>query len=57
MKRLAVIGNPISHSLSPAMHNAALNFLGINSKYVAINLKENCFEDFISKAKKRVFRF
>jgi shikimate dehydrogenase len=57
MKKLAVIGNPISHSLSPAMHNAALNFLGINSKYIAINLKESCFGGFISRAKKEFSGF
>lgn len=32
---LAVIGNPISHSLSPVMHNAALAELGADYVYVA----------------------
>lgn len=33
---LAVIGDPIEHSLSPAMHNAALTCLGIDATYVPI---------------------
>jgi shikimate dehydrogenase len=35
--RLAgVMGNPIAHTLSPAMHNAAFSALGINAVYVAL---------------------
>ena len=36
MKLYAVVGNPISHSLSPNMHNAGLEELGIDAKYVRI---------------------
>ncbi|WP_461564439.1 shikimate dehydrogenase [Synechococcus sp.] len=35
---LAVIGNPISHSLSPVMHNAALAQLGLNWRYLALKV-------------------
>lgn len=40
MNRLAVLGQPISHSLSPAMHSAAFAALGIADAwtYVAIEL-------------------
>lgn len=31
----AVIGNPVGHSLSPAIHNAAFQALGLNYVYVA----------------------
>lgn len=34
-KLLGVIGNPISHSLSPVMHNAAIAKLGLDYAYVA----------------------
>ena len=36
----AVIGNPIAHSLSPAIHNAAFEFLGLNFIYVACPVKD-----------------
>ena len=32
---LGVIGQPIHHSLSPVMHNAALAELGLNWRYLA----------------------
>jgi len=33
---LVVIGDPVSHSLSPIMHNAAIAALGLDAVYVAI---------------------
>ena len=33
--RLALFGNPITHSVSPALHNAALQALGLDGCYVA----------------------
>ena len=33
---LAVIGDPVAHSLSPAMHNAACRALGLDAVYVAL---------------------
>lgn len=37
--RLAVIGHPIAHSLSPVMHRAALAALGIEGTYEAIDVE------------------
>jgi shikimate dehydrogenase len=34
--RLAVLGSPVEHSLSPAMHNAALEALGSDVRYAKI---------------------
>jgi shikimate dehydrogenase len=45
MKRLAVLGQPIAHSLSPAMHNAAFAALGLDGEwtYEAIELSPEEF--------------
>jgi shikimate dehydrogenase len=34
---LAIVGDPVRHSLSPAMHNAAIAALGLDAVYVAIH--------------------
>jgi shikimate dehydrogenase len=34
-----IIGNPVSHSLSPAMHNSAFKELAINGVYVPFNVE------------------
>ncbi len=46
MKRLAVLGHPVAHSRSPAMHNAALAELGLGEEwhYEAIDLAPEEFE-------------
>jgi shikimate dehydrogenase len=46
MKRLAVLGHPVGHSRSPAMHNAALTELGLAGQwsYEAIDLAPDEFE-------------
>ena len=36
----AVIGNPVEHSLSPAIHNAAFEALGLNCAYVAFQIED-----------------
>lgn len=33
MKKLAVLGHPIGHTLSPAMHNASIHALGLEAAY------------------------
>jgi shikimate dehydrogenase len=45
MKRLAVIGHPVSHSRSPAMQNAALDALGLSDEwsYEAIDIEPGEF--------------
>lgn len=40
-KLCALIGNPVKHSMSPAMHNAAFDKLGLNIKYIALQVEEN----------------
>jgi shikimate dehydrogenase len=36
---LAVLGDPVSHSLSPAMHNAAFRALGMSAVYVPLRCR------------------
>jgi shikimate dehydrogenase len=36
----AIIGNPVSHSLSPAIHNAAFEAKGLNFIYVAFRVED-----------------
>ncbi len=36
----ALIGNPVEHSLSPAVHNAAFQHLGVNFAYVAFKVDD-----------------
>ncbi|MCL4217544.1 MAG: shikimate dehydrogenase, partial [Candidatus Hydrogenedentes bacterium] len=36
----AVIGDPVGHSLSPCMHNAAFEAAGLNFVYTAFQVKD-----------------
>lgn len=45
----AVVGNPVGHSLSPAMHNAGFAQLGRNAAYVA--LEASSVDDFVTFAR------
>lgn len=42
---LAVFGDPISHSLSPVMHNAAFQALGLNCVYIPCRVRAECLKD------------
>src|SRR5260370_35050673 len=33
---LVILGDPVAHSLSPSMHNAAIRALGLDAVYVAL---------------------
>lgn len=41
----AIIGDPVEHSLSPIMHNAAFNKLGLNLVYVAFTVTSTELKD------------
>jgi shikimate dehydrogenase len=49
MIKAAVLGSPISHSLSPKIHSRAYDLLGLKSEYTAIEVDENSFPDFFRK--------
>ncbi len=51
MKVYAVLGDPISHSMSPAMHNAAFGALGMPCIYHAFRVRPSDLKDAIYGAK------
>jgi shikimate dehydrogenase len=55
--KYAVIGDPVAHSLSPQMHNAAFKALGINAEYVAVHVKEQELPLFAERARKEFTGF
>ncbi|HEY9808389.1 MAG TPA: shikimate dehydrogenase [Halomicronema sp.] len=44
---LGIIGNPVEHSLSPVMHNAAIAELGVNYVYIPMPVKPENLADAI----------
>jgi shikimate dehydrogenase len=47
-KHLAVVGDPIDHSLSPAIHQAAYSFLGLDWDYSRFQVQEGNLLDFLA---------
>ena len=43
MIKAAVIGSPITHSLSPKIHRKAYEILGLEASYNAIEVSESSF--------------
>ena len=42
-----VVGSPISHSLSPLLHNTVYDFLGIKASYVAYEVQSGTLQNFL----------
>jgi shikimate dehydrogenase len=53
--RVAVLGFPIGHSRSPAMHNAAFEELGLDWRYEAIEVEPARFESLVRELPDRGF--
>jgi shikimate dehydrogenase len=49
--RAAVLGHPISHSKSPALHRAAYAHLGVDIAYSAIDVTESALPDFMRQVR------
>lgn len=47
MKRAAVLGHPVAHSLSPALHRAAYEALGIDWTYEPIDVETDALAGFL----------
>ncbi len=56
-KIYAVIGDPIAHSLSPVMHNAAFRSLGMDAEYIAVHVKAEDLGAFAEDARKNLAGF
>ncbi len=50
-RRAAVLGSPIAHSLSPALHRAAYRELGLDWSYDAVDVTIDQFPDVLSELK------
>lgn len=48
---LCLIGSPVSHSMSPAMHNYSCERLELDYAYLAFDIKENQVQEFLDAAK------
>src|SRR5919109_4416735 len=48
VKTYCIIGDPVHHSLSPAMHNAAFNSLHLNYTYIAFRVPKGQLEESIN---------
>lgn len=46
--RLAVVGDPVEHSLSPRMHSHALRALSIEGEYLAVRVPEGEFDEAVA---------
>ncbi len=46
-----IIGYPLSHTLSPVMHNTAFHALDVDAVYEAMPLKEDELDDFFRELK------
>ncbi|WP_108813317.1 shikimate dehydrogenase [Loktanella sp. Alg231-35] len=55
LPRAAVIGNPISHSLSPKLHSYWLNRYGLDGEYTAIKVTEDALESTLRDLPKQGF--
>ena len=51
MKKYLVIGNPISHSLSPELHNYWLKKYNINAVYNKKKINEDNIKDIITRVR------
>lgn len=54
-KMIMLLGNPISHSLSPAMHNAHFKHLGLNMDYFAMECEKERLSSLLSTLRSPLF--
>lgn len=52
MKRLGIIGNPLGHSISPALHEAVINMLGMELTYEKWELEKEALPGFLGEVRR-----
>ena len=52
-KQFAIIGNPISHSLSPVLHNYWFEKYNIDANYILLDIEEKDIEIVVKKVRKK----
>jgi shikimate dehydrogenase len=52
----AVVGDPVEHSLSPGMHNAAFEALGMPDRYVAVRVPKEEFSEAVAHLKEKGYK-
>ena len=57
IRQYVVIGDPVAHSLSPGMQNAAFRTLGIPAEYTAVRVEKEALPAFAKDASKRLAGF
>jgi shikimate dehydrogenase len=50
-KLIPILGNPVTHSISPAMHNEGFRLLGLDYVYVALEVEPKDFPDAVQGLK------
>ena len=51
MKKIGIIGNPLSHTLSPNLHNSAIKHFGLGLSFEKWELKKTDLKRFFLNAK------
>ena len=57
MEKYVVIGDPVEHSRSPGMQNAAFRHYGLNAVYDRMQVKAEKFSDFVEYARENLTGF
>ena len=52
MINAAVLGSPITHSLSPLLHSLAYEYLGVQARYEAVEVKSGQLQNFLTNTDK-----
>ena len=52
LKYVYLVGNPVEHSVSPQMHNAAYKALGLDFEYKSMKVEDSGLETAVNQLRK-----